>query len=228
MQRGREMSLTRSGWLVLVCLLLSACTGSAPPASALAFTFHTESDTGVPLEGVLITLDGRPLGESNSDGLFQTRVKGRAGERLQVDYRCPAGHRRLGEATTLQLQHFEAVSDSTAGVIETTLRCPPDRRIAAFVIRSDSGAGLPVWLGDEKVGTIGASGVGHFTTRGSPGTAFSVRVDSTSRPGLRPQSPVHRFTLSDRDEVFVITQEFKFKTKPKRKRKRRPRIIKIE
>ena len=222
------MSLTQGARLAVVCLVLGACGGSLPASSTLALTFRAESDPGVPLEGVLITLDGRPLGESNSDGLLQTRVQGHAGERFEVDYRCPVGHRRLGEPMTLQLQHFEAVTDSTAGVIESTLRCPPDRRIAAFVIRSASGAGLPVWLGDEQIGTIGTSGIGHFATRGPPGTAFSVRIDSTSRPDLRPQSPVHRFTLSDRDEVFVITQDFKSRTKPKRKRKRRPRIIKIE
>ena len=209
--------------LCVTALMLVACTDPQSEESRFAVTFLTESDAGLPLAGVEVQVERKQVGVSSAEGIVQAFVTAEEGSKVAIDYECPPGHRDSDKTTWLLLRQFEAVG-GTAGVLELKLRCPPERRTAAFVVRTENGAGLPVLLNGEPVALTNKKGIAHFSVRDAPQTEYQVRIDTSAKPRLKPQNPVHQFTLVDQDSLFTVGQEFH---RPKRKRPRIQRIQQI-
>jgi hypothetical protein len=112
--------------------------------------------------------------------------------------------------------------------MEITLRCPPEKRLAVFIVRADHGSGLPVFLNGENIARTNASGVAHFSIWGAPGTEYAIELDTTEHPRLQPQFPRRLLTLPDAEEVFVIEQSFDIQSERPPGGRRRSRITKIE
>jgi hypothetical protein len=147
---------------------------------------------------------------------------------LRIEHDCPDGHEAPSKPKILRLRRFEAFDGSEPDAMEITLRCEPTKRLAAFIVRAKNGPDLPVHLNGERVALTNGSGVAHFSTRGAPGTDYTVELDTREHPQLLPQLPTHLFTLPDADEVFVLNQSFDVKSEPRRRGHRRARITKIE
>jgi hypothetical protein len=175
-----------------------------------------------------VAVDGDPAGESDSNGIVQTKIRGVPGQRLMIQHQCPAGHAAPSEPKVLRLRRFEGLDGFEPPPMEITLRCVPTERIAAFVIKAEKGPDLPVLLNGESVARTNGLGVAHFSTRNAAGTDFKVVLDTRDHPHLLPQLPTRLFTLTDAEEIFVFEQSFEVRNEPRRRTHRRPRITKIE
>jgi len=208
--------------------MLASC---APPANAgedFDVAFVVESDPGVRLRGASIFVDGKSMGETDSNGLVRAQIHSEPDRSLRIDHHCPAGHADPSEPKRLRLRKFEGFTESAPAPMEITLRCPPTRRLAVFVVRAKNGPDLPVLLDGEMVTRTNATGVAHLSSWAAAGTQYSIRLDTDGQPRLVPPSPTRTFTLPDADEIFVFNQSFEIEKAPERRGRRRARIIKIE
>lgn len=108
-----------------------------------------------------------------------------------------------------------------------TLQCAPQARTAAFVVRTNNKVGIPVILNDREVARTNATGVATFVQPSDPNREFRIVLQTNSHPRLSPSNPYQVFTLGDRNEVFVMDQEFEEAPAPtvmrrRRRRRRRP------
>jgi len=222
------MSVTSWMMATLCAVALASCEGPPTVARPFAIVFVVESDPGVRLRGVGVFVDGERAGESDSNGLVQTKIDGAPGQRLRIKHDCPDAHEGPFEPKILRLRKIDAIDSSDSPAMEITLRCKPMSRLAAFIVRAKNGPDLPILLDGEGVGRTNGSGVAHFSTRGAPGTEYIVELDTRQHPELLPHSPTHLFALSDGDDIFVINQSFDVETERRRRSRRRARITKIE
>ncbi len=213
--------------MVVVCLLVGGCSNHGPARARLLVSFVTESDPGEPLAEVSVAVQGAPVGRSDHDGLVQTVLTGRPGQKLVVRYDCPPGHRAERDAPGLQLPD-QAKSGVGVDSVELALRCPPVLRTVAIAVRAGAGVEIPVLLDGKPVTRTDAAGVAHFYTEAKPGAELSVQLDTSKRPDLRPRSPTRHFVVPERQDAFVLAQSFHRAPKRKRRPTKPFRIIKIE
>jgi hypothetical protein len=193
--------------LVAAAAALAAC-GSPPPPPVFHVTFTALSDT-MPLAGVQITREGRPLGTTDAAGRLEVRLTGQEG--MAVGYRaeCPAGYRTPPTPPPLVLRQFRSVAvpgqpAAPPRGIEVTLQCPPTQRYAAVIVRAGGFAGIPVVMSGREVTRTDASGAAHFTLPLAPNTSFAVGLDTSANPNLKPASPTASFTIGDADDILVF------------------------
>jgi len=222
------MPLRRCLMTVLSVAALVSCETRPNSARPFDVIFVVESDPGVRLRGMLVSVDGDPVGESSSKGLVRTKIYGVPGQRFRIKHDCPDGHEGPSEPKILRLRRFEGIDGSEPAAMEITLGCEPTRRLAVFIVRAKNGPDLPVLLDGERLARTNGSGVAHFSTWGAAGTDYTVELDTREHPHLFPRLPLYLFTLPDADEIFVINQSFEVKSEGRRRRHRRTRITKIE
>jgi len=222
------MPLRRCLMTVLSVAALVSCETRPNSARPFDVIFAVESDPGVRLRGMLVSVDGDPAGESDSNGLVRAKIYGAPGQRLRIKHDCPDGHEGPSEPKVLRLRRFEGIDGSEPAAMEIKLWCEPTKRLAVFIVRAKNGPDLPVLLDGERVARTNGSGVAHFSTWGATGTDYTVELDTREHPHLLPRLPLHLFTLPDADEIFVVNQSFEVKSEAQRRRHRRTRITKIE
>jgi hypothetical protein len=222
-----RMSMISGSLVVLGAAMFMSCQDAATDVSSSTVLFSVESDPGVGVVGASVLIDGMGVGVSDEHGMLTVVVKRRLGQRLIVEHVCPDGYRNAPAPKPLTLRRFQAVTSDTLP-IEITLQCRPEKRIAVFVIRSNSGPGLPVLLDGKAVSLTNFAGVAHFSVLGEPGTEYLVKLDTSGRPRLTPQFPSHQLLLPDAHEIFVVNQLFDFKEERRGRLPRRIRITKIE
>jgi len=205
-----------------------SCAESPSPLRSSALVFVVESDPGVRLGGADVFVNGAPVGQSDSNGLLQTSIGSQSGPRLRIEHDCPVGYEDPTEPKILGLRKFQGLNASGPLAMEITLRCRPEKRLAAFVVRAKNGPDLPVILDGKRVSRTNRSGVAHFSAWGVAGTEYVVELDTREHPRMVPRLPTHLFTLPDVDEIFVVNESFDIEKEPKRRGRRRARITKIE
>lgn len=219
--------LTLGGWLAVSLLGLLSCRSTPMERDGLRLIFRTEADPGVSLSGVSVWVDGTLVGTS-SNGEAETYLRSASKRIVRIRHDCPEGHRDPVEDTVLRVRPFEEIGATETRGMEVTLRCPPKEHIAGFVVRAINGPFLPVLLNGVEVVQTNHVGVAHFSSRGEPGTEYTVRLDTSSDTRLVPQHPTRVFTLDDQHQVFVVDQAFDLATEIRRKPGRKSRIIRIE
>lgn len=222
------MPLTRRSVVIVVVGTILSCSGSGGPEQLFPIAFVAESDPGVPLAQVEVLVDGASIGETLADGRLQTTISGPGGKRIRIEHRCPDGYNLPSNPKSFTLREFQSIEASPSTPMEITLKCPPQQRLAVFIVRATNGAGLPVLLDGAIVAKTNSSGVARFSTAGVPGTEYLVELDATGRPRLLPRRPKHLRTLPDANEIFVVNQAFDFRQERRPRRKERARINKIE
>jgi len=225
-----ERFMPVKGWftIVLGIAALMSCEGPASSLRSFGLVFVVESDPGVRLGGADVFVNGAPIGKSDSNGLLQTSIGPQSGLRLRIEHDCPVGYEDPREPKILALRKFEGLDASGPLAMEITLRCRPEKRLAAFVVRAKNGPDLPVILDGKRVALTNRSGVAHFSAWGAAGTEYVVELDTREHPRMVPRLPTHLFTLPDADEIFFVNQSFDVEKEPKRRGRRRVRITKIE
>lgn len=209
-------------------VVLASCNGASNAALTFPIAFVVESDPGVGLRGARVFVDGNSIGETDSNGLLQTKVYRRSGLQVTVEHDCPDGHEAPVRPKVLRLREFEGVDPSGPLTMEVSLRCRPEKRLVVFVVRAKKGPYVPVLLNGESVARTNGSGVAHFSVWAAPGTDYLVELDTRERARIIPQSPTHLFTAPDADEIFVVNQSFELAKRSRRPDHWRNRITKIE
>ena len=222
------MPLTRLYMLIVAAGLLASCHARLAPASAIEVVFEVESDRGLRLSNVLVELEGKALGKTDSNGVLRAEIDGRPGQRLKVGCVCPPGHTEAPVPKFFRLRTLDGIGEAHRGALKVTLRCKPEKRLAIFIVRAKNGAGLPVLLNGHAVAQTNSAGVAQFSASALPGTDFVVKLDTQSQPELIPQHPKHLRMLSDADDIFVVHQSFDRQKVPLPRKRRRTRITKIE
>lgn len=209
--------------LVMIPGLFSCGGAQGPSSSSFAVTFTTESDLGLPLEGVIVSANNAGVGASDEDGVVQTMLRGPDGAAVQITYECPEGHRQPESAKVLRLHRFQSLDPTAQAGLHMLLTCPPIQRTVAFVVRTGQ-AEVPVLLNNEVAATTNAAGVAHIVRRTDPGVTFRLKLDTSANMRIRPQEPHLEFEFGDNDEVFTWDQPLELEPEPtmRRRRRRRP------
>ena len=203
--------------------LTTAC-GEKAPLPTFRVTFHAEADPGEPLAGADVSVGPRRFGATDPDGSLVLDLVGREGSRHEVNVRCPAGYRSPTDLPDLVLRSFRTLDPEAARRgIAYSISCPPEKRLAAILVRARGQAALPVVMGAREIARTDGAGVAHVLLRLDPNTTFRVGFDTTSVPDLRPQSPAATFTVADADEIFVLDQPFEQLPTKRPPRRRGPR-----
>lgn len=210
---------TLSPWLVM-SLLLSACAEPPPPPEH-HFVIQALSD-GVAVPGATVITNGQRSGDTDENGELRVGLTGPNGALVSLAVECPEGFRSPADLRPLRLQTFEGLSpDQERQVIRRAVTCLPTERAAAIVVRTVGFADLPVTIRGREVARTDASGSAHFSLRLPPNRSVRIRIDTSARPELRPQSPESTIQMPDRDELFILDQPFELQDAPRRQRRRR-------
>jgi hypothetical protein len=222
------MLVRRSCFVALSLAGLASCRSPADAPRRVVLDFVVESDPGVGLAGALVVVEGERVGQSDSNGFLRASVDAVPGSLIRIEHDCPEGYADPPEAEPLRMRDYEVVGPASPSPMEITLKCRPQKRVGAFVVRARNGFGLPVLLNGEVVAVTNSSGVAHFSSSAPAGSEYVVQIDTTRHPRILPRSPTRLFTLPDHDEVFVVDQSFELAKRSGPQRRGRARITKIE
>ncbi|HMJ12693.1 MAG TPA: hypothetical protein VK524_14830 [Polyangiaceae bacterium] len=165
---------------------------------------QVQSDPGRALAGAVISLEHQKIGESNEQGRAQLTIRGKEGEKRELEVTCPKGYKSPSAAIRVFLHR----TSNLGKVAEYQAACKPLTRSVVVIVRADKGPALPVrYLGGE-VARTDASGAAHVLLAVAPESDIELVLDTSGNSRLRPRSPSARFVVRDRDEVFVLNQSF--------------------
>ena len=218
----------RWGALVLLAVMVGACGEDPTAVSGYSVTVLAESEPGQRLAGVTVALAGSPLGKTGDNGLLQATVNAKEGAVLEVSYTCPDGYRASTDSkSTLVLRRFSSVDKESGAGLQKRVRCLPELRRYALVVIADRVGGLPVMLEDKSLGITGEHGVLHHVGEAKPGTSLSIRIDTSSRPDIKPQNPTFHFDVVDSTEIYTFKKSFEVEKKRLRRKPGKRKIKKI-
>ncbi|MFO0685748.1 MAG: hypothetical protein U0234_27065 [Sandaracinus sp.] len=189
------------------------CEEPAPPPS-FPVTFRAESDPGVALAGVTITVEGAAPALTGADGTVRLELQGEEGTPVPVSATCPEGYRDAPALSPIVLRTTIGVGGAPAPGLRVGVQCLPAIRHGVVVVRAGgeglaTRAGLPVMIEGREVARTDASGVAHVSLDMAPGQSFQVLLaTATASPQLRPQDPQLTFVFPDADEIFAFDENF--------------------
>lgn len=210
-----------SSLVLAMCFVASCAPQIATPRFGVTFSLKT--DEGLPLSGATVSANDGEIGTSSADGIVQTILEGPEGTPIQITWRCPTGYRQPAAGQELRLTQFSGVDSSQDLGLSMTLECAPQARTAAFVVRTNNRVGIPVMLNDREVARTNETGVATFVQPSDPNREFRIVLQTSGHPRLSPTNPYQVFTLGDRNNVFVMDQEFEEAPLPTQMRRRRRR-----
>ncbi len=216
--------------LLLAGLLTAGCGEQEKKAAPKLQQFEInvsvadENDNPVPKAPVL--LDGKTVGFTDADGLFEATIQERAGAEIEVaigkmdDYLVPddaavSGALRLSKS-------LEGKKKPVPVTLQTTVRSA--RKDYLVWIDVDCGKyldsakcqNLPVMHNDKEVARTDDHGQAHFSFQAVPGNKATVKIDTPSyKPGtdeeefvMEPADPSYDVELGLSSEVLRISEEF--------------------
>jgi hypothetical protein len=193
-------------------LLVAACKqpDRKEPRSRLAIAVRAVTPGGEPVADVRAWADGRELGVTRGDGRLRAMLAGREGQRVQLTFACPAGHRTLDPRRELALQATRPVTAQREATISLAVRCAPIEHLAALVVRASGAntAGLPVRAQGQTLGQLARDGTAHLLVPVRARQPLRVMLDTSAVPALRPANPTQTFELRDQDRVVLFEQRF--------------------
>lgn len=203
--------------------------GEDPPPPVFPITFIAESDPGVPLMGVTLTVAGAPPAQTAADGTVRVELSGEEGTSVPVSATCPAGYRDAPALSPIVLRTTVGVGGAAAPGLRVSVSCLPATRQGVVVIRAGgtgtaTRAGLPVMIEGRQVAVTDASGIAHVSLNMAPGQSFQVLLaTATVSPMLRPQDPQLTFVFPDANEIFAFDENFDEQAPPEPEHHRRRR-----
>lgn len=203
---------------IVLASSLTAVTALAceepPPPPVFPITFVAESDPGIPLAGVTLTVAGAPPALTGADGTVRVELSGEEGTSVPVSATCPEGYRDAPALSPIVLRTTVGVGGAPPPGFRVSVSCLPATRQGVVVIRAGgtgaaTRAGLPVMIEGREVARTDASGVAHVSLNMAPGQSFQVLLaTATVSPMLRPQDPRLTFVFPDANEIFAFDENF--------------------
>lgn len=202
--------MTAIGWLSVISVIVALLTGGCDEdlSSNYEFIVRVSTQPGRALEGAGASLQGTPLGVSDSAGAISVTLRGREGDVVQIEVDCPAGHRPPQPLLVPLRRVGEGVKP------EFSANCPPLTRSIVVAVRAEGGGHLPiVYLGRELTRTD-SSGAAHLLLDVAAEDVVELVLDTTLQPRLRPRNPILRIQPGPSDEIAAMGQEFTLLPQP--------------
>jgi hypothetical protein len=146
----------------------------------------------------------KQIGTTGADGRAILTVTGQEGDVTDVAIKCPADLQSPSKPLSVRLTR---IADSNKAP-EYGVPCPPMLRRVVVAVKADNGANLPVVYLNKPITRTDASGAAHFALEVAPGAQFTVALDTSDSPRLKPQNPSKPFTVGQSDEILVFEQRF--------------------
>jgi len=184
---------------------LTACAAPEPVSVSRPIELHAVTGGGQKLSGVRAWVDGAQLGQTHSDGVLRTTLRGRPRQRIRLSWACPAGYDPPAAERDLALD-VPTAEGVELPALKLEARCSALEIEAALVVRAQGAPreGLPVRVRNELVARTDADGLAHLVVRARRGSALTVALDTSGYPRLVPANPVETFQLGDEDTILLL------------------------
>lgn len=218
MTAGQSLKTCRVAFSTLfIAALIMGAACSDPPPVPFSVTFSGMSDD-LPLAGIRIKVLEQ-TGTTDAKGELRVKLAGKQGTVIPYEVECPAGFRTEKDRGDLTLRRFVGLDPEQGGRgIIVSINCPPTQRFGVIVVRH--APNIPVMVQGQLLTRTDAAGAAHILIRGTPNTAFTVLLDTSAQPMIRPQNPATSFTLVDQDDFFVFDQAWESVAPPAKARRR--------
>jgi len=183
--------------------LVAGC--SVSPVYTQQVRVSAKDPAGVSVPGLVLAQDGQDVGTTGPEGTLLHQVRGRAGDTARMTITCPPGTERLGEAELLVTIVPHRKSDAA---LEVPAVCRPLRHQVTVQVRAPKAPGLPIKHLGHEVGRLDGDGLATLILEAAPNQRMELLLDTQGREDLRPKNPVVTFLVTDRDENFVMDQDF--------------------
>jgi hypothetical protein len=194
--------LVSGGVLALIAPRIASAVTGEPTPSAIPVFVKVESTPGNPLANVTVARDSRVVGTTDEHGRAALLLLGSEGDAVDLDVRCP-GRSATPKRLSLHLRRL-----ANEKVPEYYAECPLILRRVHVDVRAWGAGVLPVLYDRHAITTTNATGEGSFAIEATSGAQFSVTLDTSARPELRPQSPTRVFVVDDTEDRFIWEQQF--------------------
>jgi hypothetical protein len=175
-----------------------------PPPPPFQFYVKVDSDPGHPVAGAIVSQNKKQIGNTGPDGRAMLTIHGAEGAIVDVSIRCPDGLQSPTKPLSIRLTRIADKSKAP----EYGVACPPMLRRVVVAVKADNGPNLQVMYLSRPVTRTDASGAAHFALEVAPGAQFTVGLDTTDNPRLKPQNPTKPFTVGQTDDILVFEQKF--------------------
>lgn len=186
---------------------------------------EANDDNQNPLPGVKVRM-GEQTGTTGEDGTLMAAIPGTDGMPVEFEIDCPSGFRLLDAPRKINLRRIHQLGSKEFAPIVVGVRCTPLMRRAVVLLHlGELGAGLPFYVNNVPGGETDPSGTAHILLEDIASRRFTIEIDTSSDPDLRPLDPSRTFVIPEKDtflpyELLLSKEEEK---KQVRRRRRRPR-----
>jgi hypothetical protein len=197
-----------AGW----ALLQGSGCQSPEPARQREFPFelHARSDDGEALRGVTVRRGSLSLGSTDESGRLVTQLRGSEGQVVSLSVECPAAYQPLTAALSARLSSARGVGKSTVQPSRLSTVCQRLHRKVVLVVHAQDGAGLPVKVNGEVIGTTDLDGNAHMLlTAARDVRTLDVELDARSRKDLVGQNSRRLLELGQGDTVLLVEHAFR-------------------
>lgn len=204
-----------AGMLVLASLSAQGCD-KEPEQKRYRVTFEVRVDRA-PAVGARLVIGGRPVKQTDAQGVAQLLLPGNDGTQFQVTVQCPPGTTGPANPIQVTLRTLELADQAAAqrGIVQS-VQCTPNERTLGVVVRTDGQSNIPIFWQNREVGRTDQGGVAHLTFRVRPQTPVQLELRTTEFPNLRPENPRQTFQVADADDIQSWDQSFQVEAPPQR------------
>jgi hypothetical protein len=195
--------LSSANLALIGALVTGGC--SVSPVYTQQVRVSAKDPAGVSVSGLVLAQDGQDVGTTGPEGTLLHQVQGRAGDTVRMAVTCPQGTERLGESELLVTIVPHRKSDAP---LEVPAVCRPLRHQVTVQVRAPKAPGLPIKHLGHEVGRLDGEGLATLILEAAPNQRMELLLDTQGREDLRPKNPVATFLVTDRDENFVMDQDF--------------------
>ena len=213
------MPLLRTRWLpvALVALLgfATACTASSPVTKGLVVEVRVTDYAGAAVGGAALFAGSNQVALTTADGIATLEMRGREGDLVALEVRCPDGYESPIEKLVVQSLDVDGSTPSHL------TRCRKIRHRLVIAVRAEGGPNLPVLRLGRVVGTTDASGAASllFDLDLEERVELTLSTESLANEGVTPKNPVVVFDLHDENDVKLFDVKL---TRPRAKQRRGP------
>ena len=188
----------------LACSFLESPEQAPVPEAKFKVALHVSKATEGGLGNVQVARNKRVIATTNADGNVTLSLSGTEGDRVELTIVCPDPYESPEKPLVVGLRHL--APGSAPPQFDAT--CIRSFHTVAIGIRAGNGRDLPIIRLGQVVGTTDHDGIAHLSIEAPPNEQVSIKLDTSARPRLRPQSPSLTFVTSGRDELVLLEQQF--------------------
>ena len=236
--------------VVVSVLLLGSLSGCGdegkkgpPPTFEFPLEVSATDETGEPVARAPVLLDGKVVGYTDRDGLFEGKVTERRKAEISLAVKAPDGYKLDGKAQkTAKLKLKKSVTgDGVTGIpvaLQASMRSTTKDFLLWIELQCDEEtldekrcADVPVMIDGKEIARTNSEGIAHATITRTPSAKIDVKVDTPTYQGddedekwvMKPEDPNWSVELGTDSQVLVFENAFKDPIEEKRLEEERER-----